>query len=301
MSKGAIYMSSFTLTCTSTADMSAEYFSKRQIPYIPFHFLMGGTEYTDDLGQSVSFEDFYQKISEGSQPTTSQPNVAEFVDFFEPILAEGNDILHISLSSGLSGECNAARLAQAQLAETHPDRTIEIVDSLGASSGYGLLVDALADMRDEGRSLEEAHEWAESHKLNVHHWFYSTDLTSYWRGGRITKTSATMGTVLGICPLLDMDAEGHLTPRQKIRGKKRVREAIIEKMKEHAQGGLDYSGKCFISQSAFMDDARYIADKIEADFKNLNGKVVINSVGTVIGSHTGPGTIALFFFGDVRV
>lgn len=175
------------------------------------------------------------------------------------------------------------------------------MDSLGASSGYGLLMDTLAGLRDDGKSIEEVYYWAEEHKLDLHHWFFSTDLTFYIKGGRISKTAGTIGTILSICPLLNMDHEGKLVPRFKIRGKKKVIAEIVKKMEENAEGGLQYSGKCYISQSACLEDAREVARQIEERFPNLNGKVEINYVGTTIGSHTGPGTVALFFWGGRRV
>lgn len=294
-------MQEYIITCCSTADMSHEYFQERRIPFVCFHFNIDGQQYADDLGKSMPFAEFYGKISAGSQPTTAQVNVQEFIEFFEPILIKGKDILHISLSSGLSGAYHSANIAKAELAEKYPDRRIEIVDSLGASSGYGLLIEMLADMRDRGASYEEVHQWAENNKLLIHHWFFSTDLTSYIKGGRISKTAGLFGSMLGICPLLNMNDTGHLIPREKIRSKRKVIREIVEKMQIHAQNNLNYSGKCFISHSACMDDARAVAELIESTFPNLNGKVVINSVGTVIGSHTGPGTVALFFVGDTRM
>ena len=143
--------------------------------------------------------------------------------------------------------------------------------------------------------------WVEANKLKLHHWFFSTDLTFYIKGGRVSKTSGTIGTILGICPLLNVDTKGRLIPRAKIRSKKKVIQEIVKRMEEHAQDGLDYSGKCYISQSACMDDAKAVAELVEARFKKLNGRVEINYIGTTIGSHTGPGTVALFFWGDERV
>lgn len=290
----------FTLTCCSTADMSNEYFASRNIPYVSFHYIMEGRQYPDDLGKTIPFDVFYAKIAAGAMPTTSQVNAEQFEDFWEPILKDGHDILHISLSSGLSGVTNSAYIAQREMSARFPERQIRVIDSLGASSGYGMLVDAVADLRDAGKTIEECAIWAEENKLKLHHWFFSTDLTSYWRGGRLSRTSATIANVLGICPLLNMDALGHLTPRLKIQGKKRVINAIVNTMAEHANKGLDYDGKCFISHSACYADARKVADLIEERFPHLDGKVVIYSVGTVIGSHTGPGTVALYFFGDMR-
>lgn len=293
-------MSNFILTCCSTADLSKEHFEAIDVKYVCFHFNMDGKEYPDDLGQSMPFAEFYKRIADGAEPTTSQVNVDQFKEFFTPFLESGKDILHVSLSTGLSGSYNSACIARDELAEKYPDRKIVVVDSLGASSGYGLLVDALAELRNSGKTIEEVRDFAEARKMFVHHWFFSTDLTSYYRGGRISKGAQIFGTMLNICPLLNMDNLGRLIPRTKYRGKKKVIEEIVNRMAEHAEGGYNYSGKCFISNSACYDDARAVADMIEAKFKKLNGKVVINSVGTVIGSHTGPGTVALFFFGDER-
>ena len=186
------------------------------------------------------------------------------------------------------------------LAEEYPDRKIYIVDSLGASSGYGLLMDALADKRDEGMSIDEAHDWIEAHKLNLHHWFFSTDLSFYVKGGRISKAAGFFGTMLNICPLLNMDNLGRLIPREKIRTKKKVIKTIVDRMEQCADDGLDYSGKCYISQSGCVEDAKEVAKLVEERFPKLNGKVEINYVGTTIGSHTGPGTVALFFWGNER-
>lgn len=159
----------------------------------------------------------------------------------------------------------------------------------------------MPSLRDEGKTLEEVYDFAMKNRLKVHHWFFSTDLTFYVRGGRISKASGAIGGLLGICPLLNMDNEGRLIPRFKIRTKKKVIKKIVDQMEENAEGGLSYSGKCYISQSACYDDARAVADLIEERFPNLNGKVEINNIGTTIGSHTGPGTVALFFWGKERV
>ncbi len=293
-------MSQYVITCCSTADMPETFFREREIPFVCFHFTINGEVYPDDLGKTMPFEEFYRIMSTGVQPTTSQVNVEEYTRFFEPFLQDGKDILHVSLSSGISGAYNSACVAREQLSAKYPQRRIEIVDSLGASSGYGLLMDMLADVRDGGASFDEALTWAENNKLYIHHWFFSSDLTFYIKGGRISKAAGMLGTILGICPLLNMDAAGHLIPRDKIRSKKKVIREIVERMKEHAKDGENYSGKCFISNSACMEDAQAVAELVEAAFPRLNGKVLINSVGTVIGSHTGPGTLALFFVGDKR-
>lgn len=298
--KRMIVMSEYKITCCSTADMPASYFEERNLPYVCFQYRMDGVEYPDDLGKTMPFAEFYDRISKGAEPTTAQVNAQQYMDFFEPILKEGKDILHFTLSGGISGSVNSANIAKTQMEEKYPERKIIVIDSLAASSGFGMLVDAALDKQEEGLSLEENAAWAEENKNKLHHWFFSTDLTSFIRGGRISKVSGFVGQALNICPLMNVNAEGKLIPRNKYRGKKQVIREMVKRMEEHAQGGLSYNGKCFMSCSACEEDARKVADMIEEKFPNLNGKVRINSIGTVIGAHTGPGTVALFFWGDER-
>lgn len=293
-------MANYVLSCCSTADLTKEHFENRDIHYICFHYKLNGIDYDDDLGQSISFEEFYKAMDDGADTATSQVNVSEYVEYFSKFLEEGKDILHISLSTGISGTYNSAVNAALIAKERYPDRKIYIVDSLGASSGYGLIMDKLADLRDSGMSIDEVHDWVEEHKLELHHWFFSTDLKFYIKGGRISKTAGAIGTILGICPLLNMDNEGRLIPRAKIRSKRKVIQEIVNRMEETAEGGLNYSGKCYISQSACTDAAQEVAKLVEERFTKLDGKVEINYVGTTIGSHTGPGTVALFFWGKKR-
>ena len=259
-------MADYILSCCSTADLSKEHFDSRKIHYICFHFMLDGVDYPDDLGVSVPFDEFYRRMAEGSDTRTSQVNVSEYVEYFTPFLEAGKDVLHVSLSGGLSGTVNAARNAASILGERFPERKIYVVDSLGASSGYGLLMDKAADLRDDGMSIEALRDWLEAHKLDVHHWFFSTDLTFYIKGGRVSKTAGFIGTILGICPLLNMDDKGRLIPREKIRTKKRVIREIVDKMEQFAEGGLDYSGKCYISESACMEDAKAVAALVKPVF-----------------------------------
>ncbi len=293
-------MSDYIISCCSTADLTKEHFESRQINYICFHYELNGKEYVDDLGQSMDFHEFYRAMANGATTKTSQVNADEFIEYFTPFLEQGKDILHVTLSSGISGVHNSAMVAKQDLEERFPERKIFIVDSLGASSGYGLIMDKLADLRDGGMGLEELYQWAEANKLKLHHWFFSTDLSFYVRGGRISKTAGFVGSVLELCPLLNMDNLGRLIPRFKIRTKKKVIQAIEKKMEENAENGLEYADKCYISQSDCYEDARAVADLVEKNFPNLKGKVEINHIGTTIGSHTGPGTVALFFWGCER-
>ena len=208
-------MSDFILSCCSTADLSREHFERRDIRYICFHYSLDGKAYPDDLGESVPFDQFYQAMTNGAETQTSQVNAEEYIAYFTPFLEQGKDVLHLTLSSGISGSYNSANVAREELAEKYPDRKIYIVDSLGASSGYGLLMDRLADLRDEGKSIDAVRDWALENRLRAQHWFFSTDLTFYIKGGRVSKVSGWFGTVLNICPLLNVNNEGKLIPRSK--------------------------------------------------------------------------------------
>ena len=288
----------FILSCCSTADLSASHYEKRNIETIPFHFSLDGIEYLDD--GSMPIDKFYKEMAAGKMTSTSQVNVEEYENYFEEFLKDGKDILHLTLSSGISGTYNSAMLAKDELSEKYPDRKIFIVDSLAASSGYGLLMDKLADVRDEGRTIEEVRDFAIENRLRLNHWFFSTDLTYYVRGGRISKAEGFIGNMLSICPLLYVNREGKLRPYEKVRTKKRVYNRIVEMMEKLADDGTDYSDKCYLSMSACIDDAQQVALLIEEKFKKIKDKILINNIGTTIGSHTGPGTVALFFWGKER-
>lgn len=213
-------MSDYILSRSSTVDLTPMQMKTRGIRYICFHFMLDGQEHDDDMGETILAEELYARMTDGAETKTSQVTVAEYTEYFEQLLQEKKDILHVEFSSGLSGSYNSARLAVEELREKYPDRKIYLLDSLGASSGYGLIMETLADLRDSGKSAEEVYQWVEENKLRMHHWFFSTDLSFYIKGGRISKTAGTVGSILGICPLLNMDDQGRLKPREKIRTKK---------------------------------------------------------------------------------
>jgi DegV family protein with EDD domain len=294
-------MSNYILSCCSTADLDQQHFNKRDIKYACFHFEIDGTSYMDDLGNSMPFKEFYGKMAKGSMTKTSQISVGEYIEYFEPYLKEGLDILHLTLSSGISGTLNSATIARDQLKEKYPERKLYVVDSLAASAGFGLVMDKLADLRDEGMGIDDAYEWVIENRLNCQHWFFVSDLKYLVRGGRVSKVAGAIGNALNICPLLNVDYQGRLIVRSKVRGKNAVMKAQVRKMVELAENGTDYDGECFISNSDCYDDARAVADMIEEQFPKLKGRVKIYSIGTTIGSHTGPGTVALFFWGKQRI
>lgn len=290
-------MSKYVISCCTPVDITKEQLEERDIFYCPFHYYLDNVHYYDDLWESMTPDKFYQAMVDGADTRTSQINPEEFIKLFTPLLEDGKDILHVTLSSGISGVLNSALIAQEELREKYPERKIYVVDSLTASAGYGLFVDTLADKRDEGMDIDALYAWAVEHAKNLNGWFFTTDLTFFIKGGRVSKAAGFVGGVLNICPLLNVNLEGKLIPREKIRTKRKVMKALVDKMEELCDDGKAYSKKVFLSQSACMDDAKEVAQMIENRFPKMNGKVRITSIGTTIGSHTGPGTVALFWWG----
>ncbi|MBP5293207.1 MAG: DegV family protein [Clostridia bacterium] len=294
-------MAEFVISTCSTFDLTKEHADSRDISVIYFHYSKNGERLDDDMFQSVTPAEFYGSMVAGADMKTSQINTGEFLEYFGKFLKDGKDVIHFSLSSGISGVYSAAETAAKQLRTEFPDRKLYVIDSLAASGGLGLLVDQAADLRDEGKTIDEVRDWVEQNKLRLHHWFFSTDLTFYIKGGRVSKISGAIGGMLGICPLLNVSVDGKLVPRAKIRPKKKVIIEMVKRMEEHAENGYDYSGKVYMTQSECLPDAQAVADLITSKFPKMQGKVEITSIGAVIGSHTGPGTVALFFWGDPRV
>ncbi len=293
-------MSEYILSCESTVDLTKAYLQQRHISYIGYPYELNGQFYRDDFGETLPLENFYRAMEQGANTKTAQINAYEFAQYFEGFLAQGKDVLHICLSSGITGVLNAAQMAKVELEEKYPDRTIYLVDSLAASAGSGLLVEKLADLRDEGMNIEQLWQWVQENKLRVNHWFFSSDLKYYIRGGRISKTAGMAGTMLGICPLLDVNMEGRLITREKIRGKKRVIAALNDKMYLLADKGQNYDQACFIAHSGCPELAMQTAEFLNENFPHIPGGVRIYQIGAIIGAHTGPGTVALFFWGKDR-
>ena len=293
-------MGDYSISACSTADLSKEQFESKGIEYVCFHFNIDGETYPDDLGQSIAFHDFYERMRNGADTSTSQVNPEQYIEFFTPFLKEGKDIIHVTLSSGISGTYNSAMIAKAELEDEFPDRKIYVIDSLCASVGYGMLMDEMVDKRAAGVSIDDLAEWVEANKLKSNHWIMVSDLKWLVKGGRVSKVSGALGSMLNICPLIYVNNEGKLIPKEKVRTKKKAMARLVELMAEEADNGVNYDGKCYIANSDCMEDAQILKSMIEEKFVNLKGKVVINSIGTVIGSHTGPGTLVPVFWGKER-
>lgn len=295
-------MLKFKLTSESTVDLPLSYLQERDVDVLFYTYLIKEEEFIDDMwAKEGSKEEFYEKIEE-NLPKTSQVNVARYVEFFEKEIekAGGMDILHLVFGSGMTQSINNARIARDMVLEKHPQQRLELVDSLASSSGFGLLLDYVCDLRDEGKTIDEALDWAVNNRLKIHHRFYTGTLEHFRRGGRISGPAAAIGNILKICPILMLDNEGKIIAYDKVRGKKKAMLTTVKQMEEYADNGNDYDGKCFISNSNCYEDARELADEIEKRFPKLEGKVKIFDIGSVIASHTGPGTVALFFMGEER-
>ena len=290
----------FTLSCCSTVDLPYSYMESRDIPVLFYTYVVDGVEYDDDMGRDPeALPRFYRFIQEGKLPQTSQINVATYTAFFEELLRKG-DLLHIAFTSGQSGSVQNALLAAKELRRKYPDRKLIVIDSLCSSSGYGLLVDSAADMRDAGQSLDEVAQWVLDNRNRVHHQFFSSNMTQFRRTGRVSGAAATVATVLNICPIMRLDDTGSIKAYSKVRGKKKAVEVTVDTMEQCAEGGRDYDGKCFVCHSQCPEDARMVMDAIEARFPRLRGKIRLCDIGTIIGSHAGPGTVAVFFYGSER-
>lgn len=293
-------MKEYIISTCSTADLKKEFFVDNGVPFLKFKYYLDEKEYKDDLWESLSVEEFYRIMSEGANSKTSQVSPYEYLEHFKDIIESGKDVIHVCLSSGISGSYNSACIARSQVLDEYPDAKVYIIDSLCASSGLGLLVSEMVDQKKNGMNIEELYKWAEEYKFNINHWFTSTDLTYFVRGGRVSKVSGFIGSMLNVCPILNVDSKGTLKPRLKAIGKRRALDGLINKMIENADNGQDYDGKCFISHSNFYEEAENLKKLIEKKFAKLEGKIIINDIGSTIGAHTGPGTVALFFVGKKR-
>lgn len=290
-------MKNFVITTDTTADLPAEYIEKHRIPLMSLTYTIEGNTYTWENPLPVA--DFYRMMRNGSLPTTSQVNPEEAGALFEQIIkTQDADILHIAFSSGLSGSYNSVRLAAEELSEKYPDHRIIVVDSLCASLGEGLLVHKAVMMKESGKSLEETAKWVEENKLHVVHNFTVDDLYHLYRGGRVSKTAAFVGTVINIKPMLHVDDEGHLIPLSKVRGRKKSLIALVDAMERQIGSWRDKNDIIFISHGDALEEAEYVASLIKERLGY--DSFLINYVGSTIGAHSGPGTMALFYMGDYR-
>ncbi len=287
----------YKIVTDSTIDLTQKMIEELELIVISLRFTIDGKTYKDKSDMSgMSTETFYAKLREGKMSTTSQINADEFARTFEPILEAGEDVLYIAFSSGLSGTCQSAYIARDELKEKYPERKIYVFDSLCASMGEGLLVYQAALLKRAGTDIDSLYKWLGENVLKLCHWFTVDDLNHLKRGGRVSTTAALVGTMLGIKPVLHVDDEGHLIPVSKVRGRRQSLDALVQKMAETAIHPDEQT--IFISHGDCLKDAEYVAEQVRSKFGVKN--IQINFVGPVIGAHSGPGTVALFFFGTQR-
>lgn len=290
-------MDSFLITTDTTADLPEDYLTKHNIDTLSLTYTLEGVTY--DREHPLDVKEFYNTMRNGSLPTTSQVNPETAKTTLKDI-AEKNqcDILHIAFSSGLSGSYGSVRIAVQELEEENFPYRILVVDSLCASLGEGLLVHKAVTMRDQGASLDETAKWLEENKLHIVHNFTVDDLNHLYRGGRVSKTAAFIGTIVNIKPILHVDNEGHLIPLSKVRGRKKSLISLVDSMEKQMGSYRDQNNIVFISHGDSVEDAKFVAKLVQERFGIES--FLINYVGPTIGAHSGPGTIALFYMGEYR-
>ena len=289
---------SCAIVTDSSSNLPEDIIDQHDLTVLPLTFMVDGEEYRSYLkGEKTDLSQFYTMMREGKVITTSLPNLKESRESIEALLREGRDVLYLGFSSGLSGTYQAIELLLTELAGLYPDRTVASVDTLAASLGEGLLVYYAAKMREEGASIEKVRDWVEEHKLHLAHWFTVDDLMFLFRGGRVSRTSAWAGTLLNIKPVMHVDDEGHLIPLEKVRGRKKSLKALVDHMEQMAMSPVA-DQTVFITHGDCLEDAEYVADLVRERFGVSD--VLINWVDPVIGAHSGPGTMALFFLASER-
>ncbi len=280
----------------SNCDLPVEYIYQNNIHIIPFTFELNGINYTDDFGKSLSHKDFYDKIRKGGMPVTAQITAFTFVNEFSRFVSKGDSIIYIGFSSALSETFNGSVLARNELMEMNPEADITVIDSKSASIGQGLLVSYACEMLKQGKSKQEIVDWIEFNKLKVNHWFTIDNLEHLKRGGRISTASAAIGGLLEVKPVLIVSNDGSLIVAKKIRGRKKSIRALFDEYKTRAVNPEEQ--RIFIAHGDCLEDAEYLKSLILSE--TTPHDVVINILGPIIGTHTGPGLVGLFFLGKER-
>lgn len=290
-------MSDYIIITDSSCDLPDSLVKELELEVLPLSFIMDGKTYRNyPDNREMSPEEFYGKEKEGVMATTNAVNVGEATDAIEAVLKQGKDVLVLAFSSGLSTTYNSFKIAADDLAEQYPGRKVYAVDTLCASLGQGMLVYQAAKMRQEGKSIEEVRDWTEENKLRQCHWFTVNDLFFLKKGGRVSAATAVVGTMLQIKPVMHVDNDGHLIKVGTARGRKASLNTIIDKVAELGEDPA--SQTMFICHSDCLEDAQYISDQVKARYGVK--EIIINPIGPVIGAHTGPGCVSLFFTGKHR-
>ncbi len=289
----------YVISCESTIDLPREYVEARNCPTIKYSYFDGDVEHVDDMNASDEhMEEFYAMLKT-SKPTTSLICSEKYVEYFESFLAEGKDVLHIAFGSGMSQSVHNACVARDQLLEKYPYRKLEVIDSTCSSAGYGLLVDDALDMRDEGASFDEIANFAKNNCHKLHHQFFSTDLSYFRKSGRVSGTAAFIGSILGICPSMRLNYDGKIIAYSNSLGKKKALKYCLSEVSKHIEKGQNYDKKMFICHSNCVDTALTLKEELQKAYPKAKDMRIVN-IGPIIACHCGPGTVAVFFWGDER-
>lgn len=288
----------YVIATDSTTDMGHEYYEENNVTYIGMHYIMDDTEYIQYSENDLPIKDFYDKVRAGSMPKTSQIAYDALTKLFQSIIDENKDVFYLCFSSALSGSYQTALIVAKDMMEKYPDRKVVVVDSVSASGGEGLLLNLCVVKRNQGATLDDLTEYAEKIKHNVTHLFTVDDLNHLHRGGRVSKLSAVVGGMLGIKPILYISDTGHLIPYAKVRGRRQSLDAMAKQMKEKYIPGQNE--EIYICDGDARKDAEYLGEQIKKLMPDVK-KVRYDNVGAVIGTHSGPGTVALFFVGKDRI
>lgn len=290
----------FQLSCESTVDMPYSYITGRDISVLFYTYSIDGVEYEDNMGRDPkAIEEFFAQLQAGKMPVTSQINAFRYEEYFEALLQKG-DVLHINFGTGMTPSYRNAVEAAEGLRKKYPDRKLVVIDSLCSCTGYGILVDSAADLRDEGKSMEEIEEWILTNRNRVQHQFFCTDLTQFKRSGRVSGPVALVGSILGLCPIMHLNSEGRIIAYSKVRGKKNAIRATVDEIAAHVQDGPNYKGKFYVCHSNCPEMCQEVAEAIRERLGFTADQVKIGNIGAVISAHCGPSTVAVFFYGDER-
>ncbi len=290
-------MKQFIITTDSTCDLPGEYVTNHGIRILPLYYSFNGTVYGGEKA-SLDPKEFYDKMRGGAMPTTMAVNPETADEVFRGLVNEGYDIIHIAFSSPLSGSCSVATTVAREICEEISGAKITVVDSLCASLGEGLLVHKAVELKESGKTMDEIVDWLEKNKLNLCHIFTVDDLHHLHRGGRVSKTTAIIGTLINVKPVLHVDNEGRLVPLNNVRGRKKALLSLVDQMEKRIDGFRDKNDIVFISHGDSLEDAKFVSAQVKERFGIEN--FLINTISPTIGSHSGPGTIALFFMGKER-
>ncbi len=288
----------FTLSCESTTDITKRYLDERQIPVLAYSYTVDGEEFVDDMGEDGGLARLYNTIAQNKKLSTSQLSEEKYAEFFAELLKKG-DLLHVAMGSGMSQSVDHAIAAAQKLQKQFPDRKIYVVDSTCSCVGYGMFVATLADMRDEGESIDAIYNWAMENRRNVQHQFFTTTLEYFRRSGRVSGPAYFIGNIFKLCPIMRLNYDGRIIAYSKVMSVSKALQKTVDEVSAHIQNGADYNGKLWISHANCMATAQILLKELKSHFPKAD--IRLFDIGPIIAVHCGPGTLAVYFWGDERI